>query len=207
MSGNVEFSLEKTAEIISSISRTFSSESSKMKESVFLTTSVVFLEQSSKYIDISLEALAEAFSPTVLIFFHWESENMQKVRNFTKSVSLLITLHWHSEYSFGNPVEKLRRKAEGSSVSAKITKLHNFKKKFFHKMFCWVSRSIFWDSCSKVSAQGRRTDNSMSKKSEKKTYFSRKIFRAKFSSGNVELFLKKTAEFFSSISRTFSSES
>ena len=54
----------------------------KNGESVFLTTSVVFLEQSSKYIDFSLEALAEAFSPTVLIFFPLRVRKHAKSKKF-----------------------------------------------------------------------------------------------------------------------------
>ena len=57
-------------------------------------------------------------------------------------------------------------------------KLQNYtilKKRFPHKTFCWVSRSNFWDSCSKFSAKRRRTDNSITKKSEKKHNFHEKI--------------------------------
>ena len=79
--------LFETAETISSISQTFFTEGSKMQESVFLTTSVVFLEQSSKYIGFSFEALAKLFRQRT------ESpKTCKKLDISQKSVFLLITL-------------------------------------------------------------------------------------------------------------------
>ena len=169
MSGTVELSLEKTAEIVSSISRSFFSESSKMEESVFLTTSVVFLKKSPKYIDFSFEALAKLFRQR-------SSFSQLRVQKHAKSWKFLEKCVF-AEYAPLNTLNTVsatlsRSFAERPKQVRCLQKLQNytsFKKSFLHKLFCWVSRSIFWDSCSKVSAQRRRTDNSMSKKSEKKT--------------------------------------
>ena len=134
-SGNVKPFSKTTAEIISSISQTFFTEGSKMQESVFLTTSVVFLEQSSKYIGFSFEALAKLFRQRSSFFFTESPKTCKKLDISQKSVFLQITLHWTLWKQFRQPCRKASPKVRRKFGVCKNYKTTQFWKKVSPQSF------------------------------------------------------------------------